>query len=343
MAKIFEGLAANDVWEQARIELTGGPDVQLQEGRGGLTYEFLHVVFSIADPRQRWILSRKPAINPAFAIAEIVWILNGRNDSAFVNYWNGQLPQFAGSGESYHGAYGFRLRKHFGIDQLERAYAALSANPDSRQIVLQIWDPIADLPDYEGKPANTDVPCNIASLLKIRNGKLDWSQIVRSNDLFRGVPYNFVQFSTLQEVLAGWLGVKVGSYTQLSDSLHLYERDLDAAMSSYSHELRQNVDTLSLPKAESDTTWRELSGLMDLIRRTDLMREELIELLSGSKLKTSFKNLLCIVAADVARRKGWCNEIALFTSQCTNPVLIQMWENWFERVGRRSLENTRKL
>lgn len=333
MAKLFEGLTANDVWEQARIELTGTPKVQRQAGRGGLTYELLHVVFSIADPRQRWIISRKPAINPAFAIAEIVWILNGRNDSAFVNSWNGQLPQFAGSGECYHGAYGFRLRKHFGIDQLERAYSALSANPDSRQIVLQIWDPIADLPDSKGKPANTDVPCNIASLLKIRNGKLDWSQIVRSNDLFRGVPYNFVQFSTLQEVLAGWLGVEVGCYTQLSDSLHLYERDF-AALTSYSRDLQPNLDTLCLPKAEADTAWRELSSRMDTMRRIDLTREELLELLSSALLKTPFKNLLCIVAAETARRSGWFDSIDSFTLQCTNPVLIQLWENWFERVGQ---------
>lgn len=333
MAKMFEGLTANEVWEQARIELTGSPDVQQQQSRGGFTYEFLHVVFSISDPRQWWILSRKPAINPAFAIAEIVWILNGRNDSAFVNCWNRQLPQFAGSDECYHGAYGFRLRRHFGIDQLDRAYAALRANPDSRQVALQIWDPVADLPDFEGKPANTDVPCNVASLLKIRNGKLDWTQIVRSNDLFRGVPYNFVQFSTMQEVLAGWLGVEVGCYTQLSDSLHLYARDLDAAMSSHPGELQQNMDQLSLPKAESDTTWWELSGLMDSMRRIDLTREGLLELWSSAEFMTPFKNLLCIVAADIARRKGWLDTIGFFISQCTNPVLVQMWENWFERVG----------
>ena len=49
---------------------------------------------------------------------------------------------------------------------------------------------------------------------------------MRSNDIFRGLPYNFVQFTSMQEILAGWLKINVGSYNHVSDSLHIYERDL---------------------------------------------------------------------------------------------------------------------
>lgn len=47
---------------------------------------------------------------------------------------------------------------------------------------------------------------------------------MRSNDVHRGLPYNVVQFTTLQEVMAGWLGLEVGGYHHWSDSLHLYRR-----------------------------------------------------------------------------------------------------------------------
>src|SRR2546423_11596601 len=144
MINVFEGNTASDVWQKAVVEITHGNNARYQAGRGGTTEEILHTGFTIQDPRQRWVVVREPALNPAFAIAEVIWILNGRKDSAFLTYWNSQLPNYAGSGKEYHGAYGFRLRQHFGIDQLERAYLALQHNPNGRQVVLQIWDSVND-------------------------------------------------------------------------------------------------------------------------------------------------------------------------------------------------------
>jgi len=127
-------------------------------------------------------------LNPAFAIAEIVWIMNGRHDSEFLNRWNSRLPLFAGAGPRYDGAYGHRLRRHFGIDQIQRVCDALSTDRASRQAVLQIWDARTDLPAPDGTAASADVPCNVSSLLKVRGGRLQWTQIMRSNDVFLGLP-----------------------------------------------------------------------------------------------------------------------------------------------------------
>jgi thymidylate synthase len=192
----FVGTTASEVWIKAASVLLGD-DARLQASRNGATKEILHAVFVIEDPRQRWVLTRHPALNPAFAIAEIIWILSGRRDSAFLNFWNSQLPRFAGNGPIYHGAYGYRLRHAFGIDQLERAYQVLRNNVDSRQVVLTIWGANLDMPMENGQPVDEDVPCNLLSILKVRDGRLDWTQIVRSNDLFRGVPYNLLQFTMI--------------------------------------------------------------------------------------------------------------------------------------------------
>ena len=84
-----------------------------------------------AIPRQRWIVSRRPVINPAFGIAEVVWLLAGSNDAEVLNFWFPRLPEFAGHGPTYDGAYGYRLRKQFGIDQVRRVCDALSSNPST--------------------------------------------------------------------------------------------------------------------------------------------------------------------------------------------------------------------
>ncbi len=224
--ELFSGESADAVWRQAAQRLLVPAQVPLQGGRGGTTREVLRAVFEIRDPRRRWIFSRHPATNPAFAIVELICLINGRNDAEVLNYWNPALPRFAGRTKVYQGAYGFRLKRNFGFDQLHRVYLALKRNSASRQIVLQIWDPSTDFPAESGDPAGPDIACNVCAFLKMRNGRLEWTQVVRSNDLVRGVPYDFVQFSALQEILAGWLGTTLGSYTHFSDSLHVYESDL---------------------------------------------------------------------------------------------------------------------
>src|SRR5258706_6021776 len=264
---LFEGNTADDVWQLAAAKLRDPDVAREQPSRAGDTREMLGPVFTIKNPRQRWVASRQPSINPAFALAEVVWIVSGRRDAAFLNHWNPKLPQFAGNAKKYHGAYGFRLRRQFGFDQLERAYHALQSNPDSRQVVLQIWDASVDFPQSDGTPANADIPCNIWSFAKIRNGKLEWTQVLRSNELFLGVPHNFVQFTSLQEILAAWLGVDVGHYHHVADCLHIYTRDQEKIFDCNQISVEDTTDFLRFSKSDSDKFFVEISKRMN--RMTD--------------------------------------------------------------------------
>src|SRR6266511_135376 len=141
---VFQGQTADEVWCRAfhAVVSTG----KVQPSRAGDTIELLHAVLEVGDPRQRWIVSRRPVINPAFGIAEVVWLLAGSKNAEVLNYWFPRLPEFAGGGPTYEGAYGYRLRKQFSVDQVRRACEALSSNPATRQVVLQYWDARADLP-----------------------------------------------------------------------------------------------------------------------------------------------------------------------------------------------------
>lgn len=333
MIKIFDGETADEVWTKSASELFSYKSTASQMGRGGVTEEILQAVYTIQNPRQRWVLSRQPSLNPAFAIAEVIWILSGRNDASFLTFWNTSLGKYSGNAEYYHGAYGYRLRKSHGLDQLERAYLSLQNNPNSRQTVLQIWHPAADFPQIDGSPANPDIPCNICALLKIRNDKLEWTQILRSNDVIRGVPYNFVQFTSIQEVLAGWLGVDVGSYNHLSDSLHLYQKDQDKFCINNVKDIA-NSDSLCLPKNESDIALADVNNRTDILIDSNLSRVDLLTLVKDNDLHTAYYNLFLILAAETARRRGWIGDIDAIISKCSNLLLIHIWNKWFERFRR---------
>lgn len=336
MFNTFGGSDANSVWKMATDALINGEGAS-QMTRLGESKELIHASFQISDPRQRWISARTPAISPAFAIAEVFWILNGDNNASFMNFWNPCLPKFAGFGDTYHGAYGHRIRKQFGVDQLEVAYQALTNNPDTRQVVIEIWDPRTDLPSNKGEPSASDIPCNICSMPKIRNNKLEWLQVMRSNDVFLGMPYNIIQFTTLQEILAGWLNLELGTYYQISDSLHVYTHDLNQYSLDNDRESIKNTDNLALNKHDSDELLSEIYSQLHLLINPNLTNTELNNLItvSSSTMPPGYRNLFLISCAYAAKKRSWEHQMLEAISLCKNKTLVNIWNLWIIKAGDR--------
>lgn len=109
------------------------------------------------------------------------------------------------------------------MDQLDQVRRLLTAEPSSRRAVVQLFDPVLDFAGHR------DVPCTIGYRFSIRAGRLHMHTTMRSQDLWLGLPYDVFTATVLQELLAGWLGVGLGSYHHHVDSLHLYDQDLEAA------------------------------------------------------------------------------------------------------------------
>lgn len=332
MFRSYHGTSANDVWRQIAHDFSQANHVATTQSRGGRVVDLGNVCLSISNPRERWIACREPAINPAFAIAEVIWIVNGRNDAQFVTYFNRQLPRFAGNHTHYPGAYGYRLRSSLGVDQLERAYLALGSASISRQVVLQIWDGRIDLPAPDGTPSTTDVPCNIVSILKVREEKLNWTQVLRSNDFLLGLPHNIIQFTTLQEVIAGWLGIECGDFNLVTDSLHLYERDAGHIKELRSITAASNSDNISVAKDESALSFRTLAESVDLIVNASVPADDIYRMAMHSQLSDGFRNMLFIVAAEGLRRRKDLSRSAEVMQSCNNAAYCQAWSRWISRM-----------
>jgi thymidylate synthase len=191
--------------------------------RGLATREILGADLCLTQPRRRFVdLPPTRVLNPAFAIAEALWILSG-SDDAWIFQYNRNLMRFADDGR-LQGAYGPRMRRWAGvIDQLDGVRQTLSRDPDSRQGVIQLYDPVRDTRGHR------DVPCTLGYRFFIRAGRLDMFTTMRSQDAWLGLPYDLFATTLLHELMAGWLGVDLGSYHHHVDSLHLYQEHVDAA------------------------------------------------------------------------------------------------------------------
>ncbi|MFD8645092.1 MULTISPECIES: thymidylate synthase [Streptomyces] len=225
--------------------------------RGMATREVLDVHMCLTRPRAR-LLYAPPArvINPAFAVAETVWHLSG-SDAPWIFDYNSRLRQYADDGV-LRGAYGPRMRKWAGtVDQLRRVVEILKEDPDSRRALIQLYDPAQDAAGHK------DVPCTLGFRFYLRAGRLHMSTTMRGQDVWIGMPYDLFFYTTLHELVAGWLGAELGEFHHHVGSLHIYENHLDQA-----DELASVTASAMMP--DLTTPWDGFDGLLDQVRARDV-------------------------------------------------------------------------
>jgi hypothetical protein len=193
-------------------------DGDYSDSRNGPVIEFGPVTTLYTKPQERVLWDAARDANPFFHLFESLWMLAGRNDIAFVSRYAKRMATYSDDGVSQWGAYGYRWRHYFGFDQIPAVINELRKDPTSRRAVLAMWDARGDV----GKDSK-DLPCNLNAKFEIRRGRLDMMVFNRSNDAVWGAyGANAVHFSILQEYMAARLGVRIGSYWQISANFHVY-------------------------------------------------------------------------------------------------------------------------
>ena len=85
-------------------------------------------------------------------------------------------------------------------------------------------------------------------------------------DFWLGFPFNIVQFTMLQEIMAGWIGVDVGSYHHLSDSLHIYPEHEDDLRELTPAESALNTDDFTaVERAQCEKLVADIADRLDSI------------------------------------------------------------------------------
>ena len=218
--KVITANNVNDAFKKAvHIMLESDEWIELAPRGKEITREYATPVATVYDsPWRRVLFSAVRDANPFFHLMEALWMMAGRDDADWISQFNGNIRNYAEDNGKFHGAYGFRWRGHFRTDQITAVIKLLRREPESRRAVIAMWDVIPDL-----NASRRDIPCNTHIYFKVRSGQLNMTVCCRSNDIIWGCyGANAVHFSILQEYIAAALEVKIGDYTQISDSWHYY-------------------------------------------------------------------------------------------------------------------------
>ena len=227
--------------------------------RAGKTLELTHVGITLGKPWQREIVIPERKANIAAQIVETMWVLSGRNDVAGLTHYLPRAADFSDDGIEWRAGYGPRLRNYHGVDQLAHVVDTLADNPDSRQAVAVIWDPTVDT-----KPGK-DIACNNWLSFSARNGMLDLTVGIRSNDAMWGWSgINAFEWSALLELVACLTNLEMGSLHFAVTSFHLYEQHWDKA---------QKISQVEGSFLYTDSPRMTLGGETVLARFDELARE----------------------------------------------------------------------
>lgn len=223
MITVFEARTVNEAWEKGFEALRAQAEKGYQAGSrdGAVVGEICDAVFCIEDPTRNIVTSPIRKMPMRYAIGELAWYLSGSNHVRDIAPFAKKWEEISDDGIHNNSAYGWRIFDKFNFNQWEHVKAMLKKDPNSRQAVIHIKD-------ADNTPTK-DTPCTVYLQFLLRDGKLNLSVHMRSNDIWMGVPYDMFSFTFLQMKMAMELGVDIGQYTHYAGSLHVYARDYQTA------------------------------------------------------------------------------------------------------------------
>lgn len=223
------------------------------------TKEILVYSFCVENPRDRIAEIENRKINRKYALANFLWMLLGTRDGSFIVPFNEKGKAFLDEKMEINSAIGPHLFKFLdgAFLELESIEKILKTDPSSRRAVLQLFQH-SDL--INGKK---DVPCFNHLQFFLRNNFLHCHVVMRSQSALMVLPYDFYLFSLLHEALSVRLNVQLGRLFYTCNSLHIYEDEIDMAISLEANVI-EDVPLLKMEVFENDTIERLKAFFLEL-------------------------------------------------------------------------------
>jgi thymidylate synthase len=213
----------------ADVPGVGGQSV----GSGKSTRELLNFSLQLSNARDR-IVPISNRLRSVLAVGRFLWMMAGSDRLDDIRFYESKglagdrrqgVGSFSDDGLSVPGSnYGQRLfRPGPGVDQVQACIDLIKEDPNTRRAAMSVYRP------EDAGRESPDIPCTFGAFLNPRDGMLNLTVIMRSNNAWILLPYNVFEFTLLGEVMASETGLQLGPYFHFAASMHLYEDHVEPA------------------------------------------------------------------------------------------------------------------
>jgi thymidylate synthase len=222
--RVYSGDTFAEVYRRALAGVYVNPDYETYP-RGQKIKEISNVAL-VFDPKFSLYENERRSSQFNYIAGELIWYFMGKNDIDFISkyskFWK-HLDNGDGTVNSAYGNLIFTERNEFGYSQWDWALNSLTQDKDTRQAILHF-----NKPSHQYL-SNKDFVCTLNAVFQIRNDELNLTVDMRSNDLILGTPTDVAFFTVLQQQMLNHLkdyypNIKLGKYTHIVHSIHLYEK-----------------------------------------------------------------------------------------------------------------------
>ena len=199
-------------------------DFYQSQPRGRKCNETIGITFRIIEPQNCLMWSKVRRLSPIYLAKEWKWYHDGDRDpkNAPAKVWldlANQNDPDKGLVNSNYGSYIFTQKdaQNENMSVWEYTKKLLQDDKDTRQAVIQIPSV-----KYRG---TKDTPCTLSGQFILRNNKLNFIVLMRSQDIWYGFPNDMTNFIMWQMEMANELGVDLGWFQIHIGSCHVYEEN----------------------------------------------------------------------------------------------------------------------
>lgn len=232
--------------------------------RGMEVRELISPSIRVLDPTDRFYESPVRSTPMKYLAGEFMWYFSGRRDVEFISKFSSFWKQITNMDDAsfVDDTTGYLLKKDevnssYGhltmsvndacwgnkpVSQWMWALNTLVRDPDSRQAIMHI-----NRPGHQCEWVK-DFPCTLSFQFFLRDNKVHMVAHMRSNDLIKGLTFDFPMFAFMHETfvsdlsaltLSGGEKYELGHLTLTANSSHIYDRDYET--------VEQMIDNLSSP------------------------------------------------------------------------------------------------
>lgn len=182
--------------------------------RGLRTLELHPLALILNSPRKRFI--DIPTTNyPLIILKQLHFIIDKYNQPLFQAYEDSFLNQKPSAAFLYSDINNSNIFR-----QLESIFSLFTSDIETRQAVIR----------FDKNQNNfTQNSITLCCQFIYRHGRLDAITYMRSNELWKGLVTDLHYLIFMQELLASWLNVELGTYTHIIGSAHIYESNIASA------------------------------------------------------------------------------------------------------------------